>query len=598
MHKCRDARCPGRWERGFRWFRGQSISRLPCSALLVAGAASWAQPVSPPVQPPSAIDLRPGRVVPTPADLAPRDKPVTDVRDLPPRPVVRELAKPQDELTLDVRGYALSPNAPAALVAALPTLLAPYVGTARSYEDLVNAAADVTRYLQRESGYYLGYAYLPEQQPRDGIIRIEVLEGRLDRIDLQWPAELPVQRALIEGYLARLKPGEILQVGDIERVVFLINDLRGITARFEVLQGTQPGFASLRVTGVAESRWTGKVDADVNGSRFLGFGRVGALLAGNSLLGRGDALTVNGLASTTGGLLFGLVGYTLPLGSDGVKVGSSLSMVRYKLDEDEFPLGVNGDAVTLNAYALYPWLRSRNLNLFVVGALDLKHNVDRQDVGNTSLSRQINSATVGVTGDVRDSLFGGAVSTFHANLSSGNVRYADGPRDGLDDAPQFTKLTLGFNRLQNLVDGRLMFYAALRGQLAMANLDTIEQFRVGGPDGVRAFSVGEGTGDSGVVVNLELRLLPPEAWLGRLARETVFSLFYDHGEVQFRHDPSKQLASFVNRASYSGAGLAVAWERPGDYALRVSVSNRMTGVPKADKQQGDTKLYAQLSKLF
>ena len=569
------------------------MARLCCGALIAVCGTPWAQPV-----PPASIDLRPGRVVPTPAELAPHDKPVTDLRDLPPRPAPRELAKPQDDLTLDVRGYALSPNAPAALVAALPTLLAPYVGPGRGYEDLVNAAADVTRYLQREAGYYLGYAYLPEQAPRDGIIRIEVLEGRLDRIELVWPADLPIPRALIEAYLARLKSGEILQVGDIERVVFLINDLRGISARFEVLQGAQPGFASLRVTGAADKRWTAKADADLNGSRYLGLARFGALLAGNSLLGRGDALTVNGLGSTTGGLLFGLVGYTLPVGSDGVKVGSSLSVVRYQLDKGEFPLGVNGDAVTMNAYALYPWVRSRNLNLFVVGTLDLKHNVDRQDVGNTALTRQISSATVGITGDLRDSVFGGAVSAFDASVASGSVRYQDGPRDGLDDGSRFSKITLGLNRLQNLVDGRLMLYGALRGQWALANLDTIEQFRVGGPDGVRAFSPGEGTGDSGVVLNLELRLLPPEAWLGRLARETVFSLFYDHGEVQFRHDPSRQLASFVNRATYSGAGLSVAWERPGDYALRVSVSSRLSGVPKADKQQGDPKLYAQLSKLF
>jgi hemolysin activation/secretion protein len=570
-----------------------AAARLCCSALVLAGGATWAQ-----VVPPASIDLRPGRVVPTPAELAPHDKPVTDVRDLPARPPLRELAKPQGDLTLDVRGYALSPNAPAALVAALPSLLAPYVGAARSYEDLVNAAADVTRYLQRESGFYLGYAYLPEQAPSDGIIRIDVLEGRLDRIELDWAADLPIPRAVIEAYLARLKPGEILKVGDVERVVFLINDLRGINARFDVLEGTQPGYASLRVTGAADNRWAGKADADLNGSRYLGLARLGGLLAGNSLLGRGDALTVNGLASTTGGLLFGLVGYTLPLGSDGVKVGSSLSVVRYKLDEDEFPLGVNGDAVTLNAYALYPWIRSRNLNLFVVSALDLKHNVDRQDVGNTALTRQINSLSVGITGDVRDSVLGGAVSSFDGGVAGGNVRYPDGPRDGLHDAPQFTKLTLGMNRLQNLVDGRLMLYAALRGQWALANLDTIEQFRIGGPDGVRAFSPGEGTGDSGVVLNLELRLLPPEAWLGRLARETVFSLFYDHGEVQFRHDPSRELASFINRATFSGAGLSVAWERPGDYALRVSLSSRLSGVPKADKQQGDPKLYAQLSKLF
>ncbi|MBL8351884.1 MAG: ShlB/FhaC/HecB family hemolysin secretion/activation protein [Burkholderiaceae bacterium] len=564
----------------------------------MAAAALCALPCVAQTAPPRPADVRPGTLVPRVEELAPRERPVTDVRDLPPRPVPRELEKPQDELTLDVRGYVLSPNAPADLVAALPQLLAPYVGSRRSYEDLVNAAADVTRYLQRESGFYLGFAYLPEQEPRDGIVRIEVLEGRLDRIELQWPASLPVGRDQIEAYLAQLKPGEILHVRDIERVVFLINDLRGVTARFDVLQGSKPGYASLLVTGVAESRWTGKVDGDINGTRFLGKYRLGGLLVGNSLLGRGDALTLNALASTTGGLVFGLVGYTLPLGSDGVKVGSSLSMVRYQLDEREFPLGVNGDATTLNVYGLYPWVRSRNLNLFTVGAFDLKDNVDRQDVGGIAVRRQIKLATAGITGDLRDNLFGGAVSTFDASLAAGNVAYQTGRRDGLDDASQFSKLNLGANRLQNLVDGRLLLYAALRGQLAMDNLDTIEQFRVGGPDGVRAFSPGEGTGDTGFVANLELRILPPEAWLGRWSRETVLSLFVDYGEVRFRKDPSRQPASFVNAARYGGIGLALAWERPGDYALRMSLSSRVIGEPRADRQQSDPLLYAQLSKLF
>ena len=99
-----------------------------------------------------------------------------------------------------------------------------------------------TRYLQRTAGWYLGYAYLPEQVPEGGIVQIQLLEGRLDRIDLQWPDSLPVQRRVIEGYLAQLRPGDILRVRDVERVVFLINDLRGITARFDIVAGAQPGW--------------------------------------------------------------------------------------------------------------------------------------------------------------------------------------------------------------------------------------------------------------------------------------------------------------------------------------------------------------------
>ena len=556
----------------------------------LVSTATQAQPAVP-------ADSRPGGAVPTPAQLAPRRSTETHVLDLPAQPAApRELEKPLDDLMLDVRGYQLSDNAPPALLAALPQLLALYVGERRSYQDLVNAAADVTRYLQREAGYYLGYAYLPEQQPQDGIIRIQILEGRLDgRPQLEWADTLPVKREVVQAYLDRLKPGEILRVEEIERVVFLINDLRGITARFEVLQGAEPGTSSLRVTGEAESKLSSKADVDLNGSRFLGRARVAGLVSYNSPLQRGDSLTLNAMSSTTGGLMFGLLGYTLPLGSDGVKLGVSVSAVRYRLDPVEFPLGINGFALTFNGYGVYPWIRSRNFNLFMVGSFDQKQNVDRQDAAGAETQRSISSLTLGVTGDLRDNLLGGAVSTFEGNVSTGRVRYVDGRPAGLDDAPSFTKINLGLNRLQNVMNGRLLLYAAIRGQYALANLDTSEQFRIGGPDGVRAFAPGEGTGDAGAVLSVELRLLPPEDWLGRLAREMVFSAFVDHGELRYRFDPARQNARFVNQAAYRGGGLSLAWERPRSFALRVSVSHVLAGQAKSDTRVRDPRLYAQLS---
>jgi hemolysin activation/secretion protein len=539
-------------------------------------------------------------VIPTPSELAPRPAPiVSNPNELPPRrEAPRELGKPEDELVIDVTAYELAADAPAEARAALAALTAPYVGKGKGYEDLVNAAAEVTRFLQRDLGYYLGYAYLPEQEPTGGVIRIAILEGRLDRVELAWTEGLPVRREIVEAYLARLQPGSTLRVRDVERVVFLVNDLRGLTARFDVKAGSVPGTATLVVTPQAEARWAGKVDVDANGSRFLGTERVGGLLSGNSLLGRGDALTLNALASFNGGLAFALAGYTLPIGSDGLKVGGSLSWVHYKLDRNEFPLGVNGDALNVTAYALYPWVRSRNLNLFVLGSLEHKQYTDRRDVSRTADKKRIDSLTLGTTGDFRDSLLSGGVNTYELSVAAGQVRYPAGAPAGLDDDKTYTKLIASFNRLQNLVDSRLLLYVALRAQQSFANLDTTEQFRIGGPDSVRAFAPGEGTGDSGQLATVELRLLPPESWLGRLSRETVFSLFYDAGHVTFRHDVSRRPSTFDNSASFSGAGLAVSWVRPGEYAFRMSLAKPLSGTPKADTKERDPRLYLQFTKLF
>jgi len=542
-------------------------------------------------------------VVPKSSELAPAAAPAArpDLPAQPPPP--RELGKPEEDVRLDVQRYVVADDAPAELRAALPKLTERYTGKGRSFEDLVAAAAEVTRFLQRDLGYYLGYAYLPEQAPEGGVVKIAVLEGRLDKVILEWKDGLPVDRDVVENYLARLVPGSILKVRDVERVVFLINDLRGITTRFEVRSGSTPGTASLVVTPRAESVWSGKVDFDANGSRYLGIYRLGGLVQRNSPFGRGDGFTATALASTTGGLAFALVGYTTPLGGDGFKVGASLSGVRYQLDKEAFPLDLNGTAITANAYALYPLVRSRNLNLFTLASYEHKIYDDRQQAVGFQTKKSVDTFALGTTGDFRDSFLSGGVNTYELNAITGRVTYPDGRPASLDDAPSFTKVGFGVTRLQDVVTGRVLAYLALRGQWAQKNLDTTEQYRLGGPDGVRAYAPGEGTGDSGAIGTLELRLLPPEDWFGRVAREMVAAVFYDAGYVRYRTDPAPASSTSTGTApknsdTFTAAGFGLSWVRPNEYSLRFSVAKPIAGTPRSDTQVKDPRLYLLASMFF
>ena len=572
-----------------RWSLGLALSML-------AVGATHAQ--TPPETAPRAPAM-----VPSASELA---SPHTSIEraaaQTPSRPapeaMARELGKPTDELLLDVTAYAVDASAPAALRAALARITAAYVGPKKGFEDLVGAAAEVTRYLQRELGYYLAYAYVPEQAAQGGVIRLAVLEGRLDQVVLNWRDGLPVDRDVVQAYLDRLPRGEVLKVRDIERVVFLVNDLRGMTARFELRPGSLPGTATLVVTPAAEKRSTGKLELDANGTDALGLYRATGLLQVNSPLGRGDGLTLNALASSTGGLAFALLGYNTPLGSDGFKLGASLSAVKYQLDKDAFPLDLHGTATTVNVYGLYPVVRARNLNLFALLSLEQKTYDDRNL--NSGARRKVELATLGTTGDFRDSLLGGAVNTYELNVLSGRVTPLQGSSPTLEDDARFTKVTYGYSRLQDLVTGRALLYTSLRGQHALNNLDTTEQFRLGGPDAVRAFATGEGSGDSGVVGSLELRLLPPEDWFGRLAREFVVSVFADAGYVQYRYRrrAGNQLAAAANHMLLSGAGVGLAWVRAGEYSLRLSVAQAIDGTVRGATSKPGTRVYLQAAMLF
>ena len=578
--------------------RGAARPGLVALAGLVISGFGWAQTTPPAV--PRADELAPRQVLPSSTATVP---------DSPAR-LPREIAKPDDDVRIEIRRFELAAAAPAALQAKLAELTQDLVGPDKGFEDLNTARVRITRFLQSELGYYLGYAYVPEQEFRDGVVRIAVLEGRLDKVILRWPEkDLPVRREVVQAYLDRLQEGSVLLVRDVERVVFLVNDLRGMRARFEVQPGSRPGTASLVVVPEAEARWSARADADANGSRFLGAYRLGGLVQWNSPFGRGDGITANALVSTTQGLAFGLLGYTTPVGSNGIKVGGSLSAVKYQLDKTTFPPDLNGTAITATGYALYPLYRARNLNMFLVGTLEHKQYEDLQEAADSRSRKTVDTLAVGLTGDFRDAALGGGVSTYDATLVAGQLRYPDGRPGGLEDAPSFTKLTFGYSRLQDMLflvpslqdkhSGKLLAYMSLRGQLAMDNLDTTEQFRLGGAEGVRAFAPGEGTGDSGAVLSLEARLLPPESWFGRIANELVLSVFVDAGFVRYRQKlPATGRGTEPNTASFTGAGVGVSWVRPGEYAVRLSVAAPLSGTPRSDTRERSARLYLLASKFF
>jgi hemolysin activation/secretion protein len=586
--------------------RAGKLSIALCIGWSYAGVA-LSQTSSPPEPP------RTPAIVPSSSELAPPRVAPSSRAQMPEAPaqVPRELGKPDDDVRIDIERYAVDDSAPAALKARLAELTKDFVGKNRSFEDLNNARVEVTRFLQSELGYYLGYAYIPEQTFHDGVVRIAVLEGRLDKVVLNWPTgkALPVRREIVQAYLDHLQEGSILLVRDVERVVFLVNDLRGIRARFEVQAGGRPGTANIVVTPEAESIWSGKADADLNGSRFLGEYRLGGLVQMNSPFGRGDGVTTNVLTSTNQGLAFGLLGYTTPVGSDGFKLGASLSVVKYQLDKVTFPLDLNGTAVTLTGYGLYPVIRSRNLNLFSVLSLEHKEYEDRQDAADSRSRKSVDTLALGATGDFRDAVLGGGVNTYDATLTSGRINYPDGRPGGLEDSPNFTKLSFGFSRLQDLLfilpslqdkrSGKMLAYMSLRGQIAMDNLDTTEQFRLGGPEGVRAFATGEGTGDEGAVLSLEARLLPPESWFGRVSSELVLSAFVDAGFVRYRHKPQPaNAATLPNTGTFTDVGIGVSWVRPQEYALRLSLATPLSGDPRSDPQVRKPRLYLLVTRFF
>lgn len=533
-------------------------------------------------------------VIPTPSDLERKSLELKAVPNLvPPSPVPRKISAPDEDIKLEVIRYELPLNAPADLRKALPKLTEPYLGKDRSFGDIANAAREVTAYLQAELGYYLGIAYIPEQEPRDGVIQIAVLEGRLDDIELVWTEGLPVAREVVESYLRQLAPGSVLLVRDVERLVFLLNDLRGIASTFEVRSGSLPGTAKLVVTVKPTQSTEWRTEFDNANALDLGRNRVSATVVRNSPFNRGDSLSAT-IMTANKGMTFGMASYTTPVGPNGMRVGAAISKLEYQVVKGNFAnSGLEGQASTTAVFGLYPVIRSRNLNVFTTGGVDVKSYEDFNGFFNTN--KRVNTVNIGVTGDLRDNLAGGGINSMDAMLVSGQVKQDRTLGTDLP-APRFNKLAVRGVRLQNIVPGVFQGYASVRLQKAFDNLDSTEQFRAGGPDGVRAFFPGEGTGDSGLQATLELRWLIPKQWLAdnNIGGDSSIALFTDWATLRKRNDTSTQLPGFINREDYSGAGFAWQWNGPKGLSVRTSIAKQY----KAPKNSDGTFRYDRENHFF
>lgn len=517
---------------------------------------------------------------------------------LPVQPVQPEIAKPLNDVRVNVSRFEIA-GAPADALPDIQKRLLPFTGSGKTFEDLGNAARVVSAYLQSEKGLYLAYAYLPAQKISNGVIRINVLPGVLERVEINWPSTpLRVDREIVQAHLAALKPGSVIHVAEVERVVFLLNDLRGIHVNFAVKPGDTPGTAILVASPHSTKAVTGKVSIDANGSRFAGTYRGIATVNIDSPLERGDSLALSQLNSDTGGLDFTLLGYTLPVGSDGLKLGINASTVHYQLSQQDFPLGLNGNARSLGAFALYPIRRSRNFNLFGLVGFDQKHFNDRQDLAGTETSKQLNAYKLGLSGDSRDNWIGGGINFFDFALEQSTVKYPALRPSGLDDDSRTKKFSYSVGRLQSLLKEDLQLWTYVRGQKSMDNLDTTDQCELGGASGVRAFAQGESSGDDCFLATVELRHFVSVPWLGIASREVSANLFYDYGRTRFRHDAGLRPVSFQNFSILAGYGIGLVWERPDQFNFNLSLAFEDRGVRRSDPQKRSPRIFASLTYYF
>ncbi|HEY8027177.1 MAG TPA: ShlB/FhaC/HecB family hemolysin secretion/activation protein [Burkholderiaceae bacterium] len=476
--------------------------------------------------------------------------------------------------------------------ATLHTLVADGEGKNLTLTQLSEAAARITTFYH-DHGYPLARAIIPAQNIQSGTIQIQVIEARYAKIKIDNHSR--VAGLLFERTLSSLHSGQPIERTKLERAVLLASDIPGVIVSSTLKPGTSAGTSDLDVEIAAKEGVTGSVTLDDEGNRYTGRLRLGSTLNVFNPLQHGDVLSVS--ATTSGpDLNYLSLSYESLVSGAGTRAGGSISGLRYVLGDTLASIDGHGKAEVGSLWLRQPLVRSVDFNIYGQAQFDHKQLNDEIDVGAIQTNRHIDSLTISLAGDSRDTLLSGAINIW-------NVAWVAGGRLGFDNAAaqladsmtartqgKFSMLTANASRLQQL-DSQNAIYFKLSGQLASHNLDPSEKMLAGGAYSVRAYDIGAATGDTGILGTFEYRRAFGQTWGGQ-AQATIF---LDSERVTVN---KTSWAPGDNLVTLSGLGVSCDWSGLDQWTAKASIATPIGPTQALISNNKSLRVWVELDKGF
>lgn len=319
-----------------------------CSPFLVEATlfclqshAGTLSPVAPP--PPSTVQpggTQPGylaqafqRPAPKPLpELKPQLPPSEDLLRSPQVPTPPEIAPGDDSVTIVVKQFKVVGNTVFS-DQQLATVLEPYTNRPLPLSEMLQARSAIAK-LYQDAGYVTSGAYIPPQEPQDGIVTIQVIEGRVDAINVTGNRRLQSNYVRSRLALGTRPPLNISQLVEKLRLLQLNPLIKTISA--ELAAGVQPGTSILNVVVTEADSFSLDLVIDNYRTPTVGsFERLITLREAN-LLGLGDGLTI-GYINTSGSNQVA-ASYSLPVNPRDGTLSFNAQFVSSRVIEEPFDI--------------------------------------------------------------------------------------------------------------------------------------------------------------------------------------------------------------------------------------------------------------------
>ncbi len=407
------------------------------------------------------------------------------------------------------------------------TLLTPSA-TKRLTAPWVNQCLDVARLNQLTAGisdwyisrgYITSRAFLTEQDLSGGVLRLAVLEGKLQQIRLEG-----VPARTLKMVFPGLE-GKVLNLRDIEQGMEQLNRVRQRPVEIEILPGDSQGYSVVNLTATPEFPLSGSVSFDNSGQKSTGTGQLNGALSGNNLLGLADKWFVSGgrssdFSNSHDAQNFA-AGVSVPYGYGLLDYSYSWSNYLSTIDNNGYLWRSTGDTEThrLNG----SWVLFRNGDIKTSVSAGITHRISHNyldDVLLATSSRKLSSFSLGINHTQK---IASGVATLNPTFTQGVPWFgAEDDNDKHGDVPkaQFRKWSVN-GSFQRPVANNLWWLSSAYFQWSPDRLYGSERLNLGGEASVRGYKEQYISGDNGGYwrneLNYSLVTLPWVGDIGMLA---------------------------------------------------------------------------------
>jgi len=444
-------------------------------------------------------------------------------------------------------------------------------------EDIKTIAAVVTAHY-RKKGFLLANVIVPEQDIKDGIVKLEVIEGSVGNVVIgggggsaDFSKLKYYKKSYVEGWFENIL-GQSLNEAELERALLLANDTPGLTAKAVLEKGAETGKSDVQVK-VEDVPYPVSLTLEYNneGAKAVSSDRYGVYFAVTDPY-FGSTLNVTGfMGDKLENTEYLGVDYSVPITGTGFRFGVRHIGADYIVSSGKYvDLGIEGDSDILGGYISHSCVRSRAVNLKLTAGYDRKHMfeymlntmVSNDDLAVAYLRADFDNIDRFAGKNLLSFTYSHGIPDFHGSLETSDVQASR-----LVSGGKFDKYNAELARLQKL--WKFIFIARAAGQYSQDRLVNPELFAIGGSSTVRGFPVSSFVGDSGYAVTAELRVSLPfvsdNTMFGqKLGDMLQFAVFFDNGSV--KRNTTVLVPGETKTDDISGAG----------YGVRINLFDRIS----------------------